>query len=138
MMRNLLKLKLKAVLWTKFLFRHALGYFQVFVKKKNLSRFFWHTLMYIYKHDIWMFSASQFSNSRSQFIFVFYSNKIKLDINIKLTDKLSLIYFLPTIPRSFFSKNLCKGFRLRFFPLIFVSLFSIHQKSAIMTSSHLP
>ena len=33
-MRNLLKLKLRAVLRTKFLFRHVLRYFQVFVKKK--------------------------------------------------------------------------------------------------------
>ena len=33
-MRNLLKLKLRAVLWTEFFFEHALGYFQILVKKK--------------------------------------------------------------------------------------------------------
>ena len=42
-MRNLLKLKLRAVLWTHFRFRHVLRYFQVFVKK-NIA-FFWHTLL---------------------------------------------------------------------------------------------
>ena len=47
-MRNLLKLKLRAVLWTEFLFRRVLRYFQVFVKKKY--RVFWHTLVYRVRH----------------------------------------------------------------------------------------
>ena len=46
-MRNFLKLKLRAVLWTEFLFRHVLRYFQVFVKEKKY-RVFFGTPEYIY------------------------------------------------------------------------------------------
>ena len=45
--RHLYKLKLRSVLWTEFLFKHVLRYFQFFVKEKKY-RVFRHTLMYIY------------------------------------------------------------------------------------------
>ena len=55
-MRNLLKLKLRAVLWTEFLFRHVLRYFQVFAKEKKYRVFLAHPNIYIYISNIMLFT----------------------------------------------------------------------------------
>ena len=52
-MRNLLKLNIRAVLWTEFLFRRVIRYFQVFAKKKYCV-FLAHPDIYIYSIDVFM------------------------------------------------------------------------------------
>ena len=91
-MRNLLKLKLRALLWTEFLFRYVLRYFQVFVKKKILRFFGTPKYIYIYIYIYYIHTASTYNWSALSKSELFIGISLILTSDIRITDKLVKFY----------------------------------------------